>query len=108
MTYAGLVVGLARGALVILRDANVIDTMTHAMADVVGRWSSSRFLGRNGSDGALAASSHLVGFGHGCGDHRPGASSWALLKRWGAGQTAQPAAGGLGIVLAFEPPASVV
>ena len=41
MTYAGLVVGLARGALVILRDANVIDTLTHAMADVVGRWSSS-------------------------------------------------------------------
>jgi uncharacterized ion transporter superfamily protein YfcC len=41
MTYAGLVVGLARGSLVILRDANVIDTMTHAMAAVVGRWSSS-------------------------------------------------------------------
>jgi len=41
MTYAGLVVGLARGALVILRDANVIDTLTHAMAAVVGRWSSS-------------------------------------------------------------------
>ncbi len=41
MTYAGLVVGLARGALVILRDANVIDSMTHAMAAVVGRWSSS-------------------------------------------------------------------
>jgi len=41
MTYAGLVVGLARGALVILRDANVIDSLTHAMAAVVGRWSSS-------------------------------------------------------------------
>ena len=41
MTYAGLVVGLARGALVILRDANVIDTLTHGMAVVVGRWSSS-------------------------------------------------------------------
>ena len=41
MTYAGLVVGLARGSLVILRDANVIDTLTHAMAAVVGRWSSS-------------------------------------------------------------------
>lgn len=41
MTYAGLVVGLARGSLVILRDANVIDTVTHAMAAVVGRWPSS-------------------------------------------------------------------
>ena len=41
MTYAGLVVGLARGSLVILRDANVIDTITHAMAGVVGRWPSS-------------------------------------------------------------------
>jgi len=41
MTYAGLVVGLARGSLVILRDANVIDTVTHAMAGVVGRWPSS-------------------------------------------------------------------
>jgi uncharacterized ion transporter superfamily protein YfcC len=41
MTYAGLVVGLARGALVILRDANVIDTLTHAMAGLVGRWPSS-------------------------------------------------------------------
>ena len=41
MTYAGLVVGLARGSLVILRDANVIDSLTHAMAAVVGRWSSS-------------------------------------------------------------------
>jgi len=40
MTYAGLVVGLARGALVILRDANVIDTLTHGMAVVIGRWSS--------------------------------------------------------------------
>ena len=34
-------VGVARGALVILRDANVIDSMTHAMAAVVGRWSFS-------------------------------------------------------------------
>jgi uncharacterized ion transporter superfamily protein YfcC len=41
MTYAGLVVGLARGSLVILRDANVIDTITHAMAGVVGSWPSS-------------------------------------------------------------------
>jgi uncharacterized ion transporter superfamily protein YfcC len=41
MTYAGLVVGLARGTLVILRDANVIDTLTYAMANVVGRWPSS-------------------------------------------------------------------
>jgi uncharacterized ion transporter superfamily protein YfcC len=41
MTYAGLVVGLARGSLVILRDANVIDTVTHSMAAVVGRWPSS-------------------------------------------------------------------
>jgi len=41
MTYAGLVVGLARGSLVILRDANVIDSLTHAMAAVVGRWPSS-------------------------------------------------------------------
>ncbi len=36
MTYAGLVVGLARGTLVILRDANVIDTLTHALAAASG------------------------------------------------------------------------
>jgi uncharacterized ion transporter superfamily protein YfcC len=41
MTYAGLVVGLARGTLVILREASVIDTITHAMAAFVGRWSAS-------------------------------------------------------------------
>ncbi len=41
MTYAGLVVGLARGTLVILREASVIDTLTHAMAAFVGRWSAS-------------------------------------------------------------------
>ncbi|MBM3789812.1 MAG: putative basic amino acid antiporter YfcC, partial [Acidobacteria bacterium] len=41
LTYAGLVVGLARGTLVILRDASVIDTITHAMAESVSRWPSS-------------------------------------------------------------------
>jgi uncharacterized ion transporter superfamily protein YfcC len=41
MTYAGLVVGLARGSLVVLRDAHVIDTMTQAMAAVVQTWPSS-------------------------------------------------------------------
>jgi uncharacterized ion transporter superfamily protein YfcC len=41
MTYAGLVVGLARGSLVVLRDAHVIDTMTQAMAAVVRTWPSS-------------------------------------------------------------------
>jgi uncharacterized ion transporter superfamily protein YfcC len=32
ITYAALIVGLARGTLVVLRDARVIDTITHAMA----------------------------------------------------------------------------
>ena len=41
MTYAGLVVGLARGTLVILRDANVIDTITHFMVVTVQQWPSS-------------------------------------------------------------------
>jgi uncharacterized ion transporter superfamily protein YfcC len=41
ITYAALVVGLARGTLVILRDAYVIDTVTHAMATVVQRLPSS-------------------------------------------------------------------
>jgi uncharacterized ion transporter superfamily protein YfcC len=38
MTYAGLVVGLARGSLVVLREASVIDTITKAMADAVSHW----------------------------------------------------------------------
>lgn len=41
ITYAALVVGLARGTLVVLRDAYVIDTITHAMATVVQRLPSS-------------------------------------------------------------------
>jgi uncharacterized ion transporter superfamily protein YfcC len=41
MTYAGLVVGLARGSLVILREASVIDTITQAMADAVSHWPAS-------------------------------------------------------------------
>lgn len=41
ITYAALVVGLARGTLVVLRDAYVIDTITHAMADTVQRLPSS-------------------------------------------------------------------
>jgi uncharacterized ion transporter superfamily protein YfcC len=41
MTYAGLVVGLARGTLVVLREASVIDTITLAMADTVSHWPSS-------------------------------------------------------------------
>jgi uncharacterized ion transporter superfamily protein YfcC len=32
ITYAALIVGLARGTLVVLRDANVIDTFTHSLA----------------------------------------------------------------------------
>jgi uncharacterized ion transporter superfamily protein YfcC len=32
ITYAALIVGLARGTLVVLRDANVIDTITHGLA----------------------------------------------------------------------------
>jgi uncharacterized ion transporter superfamily protein YfcC len=41
ITYAALVVGLARATLVILRDARVIDTITHAMAVTIQGWSSS-------------------------------------------------------------------
>jgi uncharacterized ion transporter superfamily protein YfcC len=41
MTYAGLVVGLARGTLVVLREASVIDTITLTMADTVSHWPSS-------------------------------------------------------------------
>ena len=41
ITYAGLVVGLARGTLVILRDANVIDTIIQALAEAVKQWPSS-------------------------------------------------------------------
>ncbi|MFP4081511.1 MAG: YfcC family protein [Candidatus Aminicenantes bacterium] len=41
ITYAALVVGLARGTLVILRDAYVIDTITHAMAAAVQQLPSS-------------------------------------------------------------------
>lgn len=41
ITYAALVVGLARGTLLVLRDAYVIDTITHAMASAVQRLPSS-------------------------------------------------------------------
>lgn len=41
LTYAALVVGLARSILVILRDAQVMDTITHAMAATIERWPSS-------------------------------------------------------------------
>jgi uncharacterized ion transporter superfamily protein YfcC len=41
LTYAGLVVGLARGVLVILRDANTMDTITYAMASAVAQWPAS-------------------------------------------------------------------
>ena len=41
ITYAALIVGLARGTLVVLRDANVIDTITHAMAVMLRGWSST-------------------------------------------------------------------
>lgn len=41
MTYAGLVVGLARASLVILREASVMDTITLAMADAVSSWPAS-------------------------------------------------------------------
>jgi uncharacterized ion transporter superfamily protein YfcC len=40
ITYAALVVGLARGILLVLREAYVIDTITHAMATAVQRWPS--------------------------------------------------------------------
>jgi uncharacterized ion transporter superfamily protein YfcC len=41
LTYAGLVVGLARSILVILRDAQVMDTLTHALAASIRHWPSS-------------------------------------------------------------------
>jgi uncharacterized ion transporter superfamily protein YfcC len=41
MTYAALVVGLARGILVVLREASVIDTITHGLAVAIQRWPSS-------------------------------------------------------------------
>ena len=41
ITYAALVVGLARGTLVVLREAHVVDTITHAMAAAVQSWPSS-------------------------------------------------------------------
>jgi uncharacterized ion transporter superfamily protein YfcC len=41
MTYAGLVVGLARASLLILQDASVMDTITLAMADAVSSWPTS-------------------------------------------------------------------
>ncbi|HDT13282.1 MAG TPA: YfcC family protein [Candidatus Aminicenantes bacterium] len=40
ITYAALIVGLARGALVVLRDANVLDTITHAMVQAIRGWST--------------------------------------------------------------------
>ncbi|MGB7295389.1 MAG: hypothetical protein WBC70_07350 [Candidatus Aminicenantales bacterium] len=41
LTYAALVVGLARSILVILRDAQVMDTLTHALAATIRHWPSS-------------------------------------------------------------------
>jgi len=41
MTYAGLVVGLARGSLVILQEASVMDTITKGMADAISTWPAS-------------------------------------------------------------------
>jgi len=41
ITYAALVIGLARGTLVVLRDASVIDTITHSMAVAVRQLPSS-------------------------------------------------------------------
>ncbi len=41
MTYAALVVGLARGILVVLREASVIDTITHGLAVAIQQWPSS-------------------------------------------------------------------
>lgn len=40
ITYAALIVGLARGALVVLRDAYVLDTVTHALVAAIRGWSS--------------------------------------------------------------------
>jgi uncharacterized ion transporter superfamily protein YfcC len=41
ITYAALVVGLARGTLVVLRDAQVIDAITRALVSAVERWPSA-------------------------------------------------------------------
>ena len=41
ITYAALIVGLARATLVVLRDARVIDTITHALVVSIQGWSSS-------------------------------------------------------------------
>ena len=41
ITYAALIVGLARATLVILRDGRVIDTITHALDGLIQTWSSS-------------------------------------------------------------------
>jgi uncharacterized ion transporter superfamily protein YfcC len=41
LTYAALVVGLARSILVILRDSQVMDTLTHALAATIRHWPSS-------------------------------------------------------------------
>ena len=41
LTYAALVVGLARSILVILRDARVMDTLTHGLAATIRHWPSS-------------------------------------------------------------------
>jgi len=40
IAYAALIVGLARATLVVLRDARVIDTITHALVLTVQGWSS--------------------------------------------------------------------
>lgn len=40
ITYAALIVGLARGTLVILRDASVLDTITHALVAAIRGWSA--------------------------------------------------------------------
>ncbi len=40
ITYAALIVGLARGTLVVLRDANVLDTVTHALVATIRGWST--------------------------------------------------------------------
>lgn len=40
ITSAALIVGLARGALVVLRDANVLDTITHGLVAAIRGWSA--------------------------------------------------------------------
>jgi len=40
ITYAALIVGLARGTLVVLRDANILDTITHALVATIRGWST--------------------------------------------------------------------